>query len=93
MWHKNAGVAARSVFRNGDAADKFYILSSGKLRVTAEPASPASHAESGAIALGTIHGGEGFGESSLLNGKSRRTKTVTCAAGRVLKDVSERPET
>ena len=69
------------VFRNGDAADKFYILSSGKLRVTAEPASPASHAESGAIALGTIHAGEGFGESSLLNGKSRRTKTVTCAAG------------
>ena len=30
--------------------------------------------------LGEVLAGEGFGESSLLDGKQRRTKSVTCAS-------------
>ena len=70
------------VFKNGDDANKFYILASGQLRVTAEAASPSAHSESGAIVLGSIDAGEGFGESSLLGKKSKRTKTITCATNR-----------
>ena len=68
-----------AVFREGEAADKFYILASGALAVHGEKGSPA-HADGSP--LGHISMGEGFGESALLNGKDRRSKTVTCATNK-----------
>ena len=59
------------VFRAGDAADKFHILAKGKLAVVGE---------GGGRTFGEIAPGEGFGEASLLGGKSSHSKTVRCAA-------------
>lgn len=58
-----------AVFHAGDAVDAYYILRSGQLRV--------SQAEA---VLAHIEQGSGFGESSLLAGAARRTKTVTCSS-------------
>ena len=72
--------ARQAVFRAGDPVDAFYILNSGRLRV--------EHPGSGDLAqldehpLGEVSAGEGFGESSLLDRKQRRTKSVSCATPR-----------
>ena len=54
----------------GDPVEHFYIVSRGELSVQGEDGLP----------LGTIGEGEALGEISLLAGKQRRTKTVTCAS-------------
>jgi len=58
------------VFEGGGAADKFYILGDGELGVTDAAAKP----------LGVITPGEGFGESALLRGEPKHSKTVTCTS-------------
>ena len=56
------------LFSEGDPVEKFYILTGGRLSVSQD-----------GVALGEINAGEGIGEMSLLEGRPRRTKTVTCA--------------
>ena len=60
-----------AVFREGDAVDGLYVLASGALQVS----------EAGRT-LGTLAPGEAFGEISLLEGETARTKTVSCASER-----------
>jgi len=71
------------VFREGDPVDHFYICSSGRLRVYAEPQTVLARGLlagglMGEEPLGHIRVGESFGESSLLVGKKQRTKSVAC---------------
>lgn len=54
-------------FEEGKNADRYYILSQGKLRVS-----------QGGVPLGEIEQGSGFGESGLLLGHKKRTKTIHC---------------
>jgi len=58
-----------AVFHSGDTVDAYFILRSGQLRVA-----------QGDTVLAHIEQGSGFGESSLLAGAERRTKTVTCSS-------------
>ena len=58
-----------AVFHAGDPVDAYYILRSGQLCVA-----------QGDTVLAHIGQGNGFGESSLLAGAERRTKTVTCSS-------------
>jgi len=71
--HKRTVAEGDDVFRQGDAADRFHILASGKLVVR-----DGGTMFSGPRTLGEIRQGEGFGESSLLLNKPKRTKNVTC---------------
>ena len=60
------------VFREGDPVDYFYCLLKGKLEmVTTRPDG------SEAIAL-TLQAGESFGESALLEGRTKRNSTMRC---------------
>ena len=56
-------------FREGDPADRYYILRAGSLRV-----------EQGGVVLGTIEEANGFGESGLLAKRPLRSKTIRCDA-------------
>jgi len=58
-------------FEEGKAADRYYILSQGTLRVS-----------QGGVPLGDIEQGSGFGESGLLLGRKKRTKTIHCDSER-----------
>ena len=64
----------------GSAAEEFCILERGKLLVETEVGKRSSAAGATRMKLGEVAEGEGFGESSLLEGKSTRTKAVTCIA-------------
>jgi len=69
-------VAGERVIRQGDAADRFYLIEEGSFEVTrrssSEPAAAPEH-------LRTMGPGEVFGEIGLLRGIPR-TATVTAAA-------------
>ena len=69
------------IFRQGDPADKFCILSSGRLAVwPREEESGPSQAETRPLAV--LQPGEGFGENALLEHKPTRSRTITCDAVR-----------
>jgi len=72
-------VAARAgdvVIRQGDAADRFYVIQAGTFEVTRrEPDQPAEQAP---VRLRTMTSGEVFGEIGLLRATAR-TATVTAA--------------
>jgi ATP-binding cassette subfamily B protein len=60
------------IVRQGDEADAFYILTSGRARVVKETARGEE------ISLTTLHPGDEFGEQALLEGGAR-TATVRCS--------------
>jgi signal transduction histidine kinase len=62
--------AHQVVFREGDAADRFYVVLSGHLRVLSSPALDQEPVE-----LRTLNAGEVFGEVALLDG-GRRSATI-----------------
>ena len=90
--HRAPAPARQAVFRAGDPVDAFYILNSGRLRVEHPGSGDLAEALAGQDLrevtragvldepLGEVLAGEGFGESSLLDRKQRRTKSVSCAS-------------
>ena len=76
--HRAPASARQAVFRAGDPVDAFFILNSGRLRV--EHPGSRDLAQLDEHLLGEISAGEGFGESSLLDRKQQRTKSVSCAS-------------
>ena len=90
--HRAPASARQAVFRAGDPVDAFYILNSGRLRVEHPGSGDLAEALAGQDLrevtragvldepLGEVLAGEGFGESSLLDRKQRRTKSVSCAS-------------
>jgi MFS family permease len=75
-----ASVTARAgdvVIRQGDAADRFYVIETGTFEVTRrEPGEPA---DAPPVRLRSMTGGEVFGEIGLLR-STARTATVTATA-------------
>jgi ATP-binding cassette subfamily B protein len=62
------------IVREGDPADAFYVVASGRVRVL-------KIGEQGEeVSLGSLGPGEGFGEMGLLNADARRTATVRASS-------------
>ncbi len=61
------------IVREGDPADAFYVVASGRVRVL----KAGERGEE--VSLGTLGAGEGFGEMGLLDAAEKRTATVRAA--------------
>lgn len=70
--------AGQVIIRQGDPADRFYVIAEGTAEVTQTPAAGGP-----AVVLRTMGAGEAFGEIGLLAG-SRRTATVTARSAGTL---------
>lgn len=66
------------IFRQGDAADGFYIVSSGKVRIFISPEKGMERE------LAVLGPGESFGEVALLTGESRTASVETIGETRLL---------
>jgi CRP-like cAMP-binding protein len=73
------------VIRQGDAADRFYVIAEGEFLVTQRPEGAAT-AETGAeaVELRRMGPGEVFGEIGLLSGVARTATVTATSAGTLL---------
>jgi len=75
-----------AVFYEGDSPQNFFVLRSGRLMVAAEGGTAATRSvftrDKLSRFIGEIHEGEGFGEMALLEGKTKRTRTIVCESER-----------
>lgn len=66
------------VFSEGDAADKFYFVYSGSIRV--EKSKEIGENETTTVRVGYLYPGDYFGELALINDNPRLASCVRCGA-------------
>jgi hypothetical protein len=78
----------RTIFKEGDAGAKFYILIHGGAKVTCRPSDPKDLGKVADTVLATLTPGRYFGEVALLR-DCPRTATVTTTARTVLMSITK----